>query len=160
MKLNPKSYLVFAFLAVVALAAIATAYASRMPVDPDAGFDSDLVAFLKRSDYALLTVSRYDDKPSSDSTYLDVYSLAGSNQLLFHHISSVDKAHDQHIGASSQLRLANVQVAITHSQAVMILEDTKLKHQDGGSAEATLDIYSGDIELDGRYYQLTLMFPK
>lgn len=147
---------------IVALSALAAtgifaaaAYGFQTP-GQQAGFDSDLPAFLTRSDSSLLKIVRHEDS-DRESERLDEYSLATSNPLVYKYLSSVDKAHKLRVAANAELQPAYIEVVLSRSETQSILNEFDLVLiQENPNSETR----SQEIEVTGRYYTVELFTPK
>jgi hypothetical protein len=145
-------------LSVIAGAGIfaAAAYGSQTPgLQP--GFDSDLPAFLKRSDSSLLKIVRHEDS-DRESEHLDEYSLATSNPVAYKYLSSVDKAHKVRVAANAEPQPAYIELVLSRTETQSILKefDLVLEVQENPSYE----IHTKEIEVTGRFYKVELLTPK
>lgn len=137
--------------------AAAAAFGSQSP-GQQAGFDSDLPAFLKRSDSSLLKIIRHEDS-DRESERLDEYSLATSNPVIYKYLSSLDNAHKLRIAADAELQPAYIEVVLSRSETQTILKEFDLALQ-ATQGEPSYEVHAQEIEVTGRYYTLELLTPK
>ena len=144
-------------LAAAGIFAAAAAYGSQNP-GQQAGFDSDLPTFLKRSDSSLLKITRHDDS-DSEPQRLDEYSLATSNPAIYKYLSAVDKAHKLRVAAGTEIQPAYIEVVISRSETQTVLKEIDLELQTP-QQDPSYEILVQEIEVSGRYYTLELLAPK
>ncbi|MGI0037564.1 MAG: hypothetical protein ACRD99_04325 [Nitrososphaera sp.] len=137
--------------------AAAAAYGSQTP-GQQAGFDSDLPSFLKRSDSSLLKIVRHDDS-GGESQRLDEYSFATAYPAIYKYLSSVDKAHKLRVAADAELQPAYIEVVLSKSETRTVLKEIGLKPQ-ATQENSYYEIHVLEIEVSGRYYALELFAPK
>ena len=132
----------------------AAAYGSQ---SSQTSFDSDLAAFMMRSDSSLLKIIRNDDG-SGDSNHLDEYSLGTSNAALYKYVSAVDKAYKARPAPEAASQQAYIEVVISESETRAVLKDLELDLQPHEES-SDYQIYSQEIDVGGKYYSLELMVP-
>lgn len=132
----------------------AAAYGSQ---SSQVSFDSDLAAFMARSDSSLLKIVRNDDG-NGDPKRLDEYSLGLSNAALYKYLSAVDKAYKARTTAEAESQQARIEVVISESETRTVLKDIGLELQPH-EENSDYQIYSQEVEVGGRYYSLELMIP-
>jgi hypothetical protein len=145
--------ILFSAIAAGAIFVVAAAYGSQTS-GQNKSFDSDLLAFMKRTDTSLLKIARQNDS-AIPLRHVDEYSLATSNAAFYKYLSAVDKAYDSSAGESGQV--AHMEVVISRSETRAILGDmTEVMEQQDPSYETYVDKF----ELSGRNYSLELLVPK
>ena len=152
-RLRPATW-VIALPILAAAGVFAAAYGSQ---DQQAGYDSDLPAFLKRSDSSLLTIIRHE---SSDrqSQHLDEYSFATANPAIYKHLAAVDKSHKLGVSANTELQPAYIEVVLSKSETKTILKEIDFEPQ-ATQENTSYEIFVKEIEMSGRNYALQLLTP-
>ena len=146
-----KIYIIAALAVIASVVTISAAYASQSTRD-HVSFSSDLPTVLKFLDSAILSVRELGSKPEADNIVsLDSYSLASSNPVLFKYMSIADEAYKSSPAAP-------VQVMIEQIEANYILKDADFKDRQY-DVNTKLDTYTAFIEMDGKYFELTLQTP-
>ena len=135
----------------------AAAYGSQSP-GQQAGFDSDLPTFLKRSDSSLLKIVRHDVS-DRQSEHMDEYSFATSNPVIYKYLASVDKAHKVRIAANAGLQPAYIEVVLSRSDTQTVLKEFELELQ-AAQGDPKYEVHAQEIELTGRYYTFELLTPQ
>jgi len=144
-------------LAAAGIFAAAAAYGSQTP-GQQAGFDSDLPTFLKRSDSSLSKIVRQNEN-DNEPQRLDDYSLATSSPAIYKYLSAVDKAHKSQVAANTEIQPTHIEVVISRSETQTILKEIDLELQTV-QQDPSYEILVQEIEVSGRYYTLELLAPK
>lgn len=155
-RLNRGTWIIaISILAVAGIFAAAGAYGSQAS---QASFDSNLPAFMQRSDSTLLKITRHQNT-GAESQHLDEYSLGISDAALYKYISAVDKAHNSRLAEKAELQQAYIEVVLSKSETRTMMKeiDFELKAE---QVDPDFEVHMQEIELSGRYYTIELMIPR
>ncbi len=109
------------------------------------------------SDMAGLSIGRYAGKPTNDLRPLqnvDLSSVAVSSPRIQEFISQVDISYNPESSYTP-----SAEFVITRAEALALLQAIPFTYHDSDTI-ANRDVYSTDIEINGKYYGVVVIIPK